>query len=139
MRLERAIRLRDEMQRRVASYIQTASFCWQTSETLNQNMRFGVYQPLVKMRAPHWIKTYVDGYLKARMDSLYQEKLVFGAWLDGVFYSSHSTRPDYYEKLGKPANIFAEESSGLTGHYWAEKPERPFFVSTPAIKESSNV
>lgn len=98
---------------------------------------------LDEMRArnvPQWAIHYVKGYSQALMDSLYRHDLVYGGFRDGVFYSTHRDRPDYYERHGISARDFATDGTiTATGHYWAADTSRPFFTGQEpkALKEST--
>lgn len=129
MRIERAIALRERYCVTMADTLSALESFHGSSTQLNVELARRVYEPLKALRAPAWVKAYLDGYLKARMDSLYREKLVFGAWIDGRFYSNQRKRADYYESAGLSPQIFAERSAGRAGHYWADKPDSEFFTS----------
>jgi len=70
---------------------------------------------------PRWAKEYLQGVFDTRWKDLYRTKLVFGGYYKGVFYSTHSSRPDYYAKHGIEPVQWAENArSGLIkiNHYW---------------------
>ena len=66
---------------------------------------------------PEWVRSHLAGYYKARTDVLYADHLIFGGYVDGVFYSTVSHRPDYYGKHGIEASDYAKRSTER-GHYW---------------------
>ena len=77
---------------------------------------------------PGWVHSFVGGYEKALRDDMYRHQLMFGGYYEGVFYSTHSNRPDYYAKHGIEPIQWAEGEGGSLvglGHYWktTAKPE----------------
>ncbi len=69
--------------------------------------------------APHWVKSYLEGYWQHIMDSAYRYDLMFGGTLNGRFYSTHSDRSDYYAKCGISAREYADDGRVRNrGHYW---------------------
>ena len=82
----------------------------------------------VPKRAPGWIREYADGYEKALTDAHYAHHLVFGGFVDGVFYSTHRDRADYYERNGIEPSAYADNGKVTRrGHYWARS-LKPFYV-----------
>ena len=83
-----------------------------------------------KSKAPQWTIAYVKGYHQCLRDVLYGSSLVFGAWVDGKFYSTHRDRDDYYEKQGINACDYAvmTQSNASVGHYWAHNVSKPYFT-----------
>ena len=79
---------------------------------------------------PRWAKEYLQGVFDTRWKDLYKSKLVFGGFYGGVFYSTHSARPDYYAKHGIEPSQWAEYThNGLVKitHYWTTTKEpKPF-------------
>ena len=98
-----------------------------TSGQLN-SMLNTVLNDMRGKKMPRWAIERVKGYSLALKDNLYSDHLVFGCIIDGVFYSTHSDRPDYYAENGMPANIYCEKSTNnpTIGHYWKEN-GKPFF------------
>lgn len=76
---------------------------------------------------PRYMREYAQGVADTLIDALYRSELVFGAWIDGVFYSTHSTRPDYYGKHGLEPSFYAAASQDLTGHYWASDVSKAWY------------
>lgn len=65
------------------------------------------------------IREYVRGYRQCLSDQLYRTALVHGGFVDGRFYSTHSNRPDYYERNGIKAVDYADDGRVTArGHYW---------------------
>lgn len=77
---------------------------------------------------PYYVRSYVRGYADAMTDQLYRDALVYGAWVDGTFYSTHRSRADYYETLGMSPRDFGVLPATLRGHFWADKPSCPWFA-----------
>ena len=99
-----------------------------TSAQLN-SMLNAVFDGMRQKNMPRWAIERVKGYSLALNDSLYSDHLMFGCIIDGVFYSTHSDRHDYYVKQGMSANIYCEKSTKnpTIGHYWKEN-GKPFFT-----------
>ena len=82
-------------------------------------------------KCPEWARAYFDGYESALRAGLYENHLIHGGWYGGKFYSTLSSRADYYGKHGIAAEHWPTANN--TGHYW--KPEshggeaRPFFTA----------
>lgn len=80
-------------------------------------------------KLPYYAKSYLSGIYDQLSQERYHTNLVFGCYIEGKFYSAHRDRADYYEKQGKSARIYADESNnGTRGHYWAHT-LKPFFLS----------
>lgn len=79
---------------------------------------------------PRWAKEYLQGVFDTRWKDLYRHKLAFGGYYDGVFYTTHSNRDDYYAKHGIEPIQWAEKTdNGLikVTHYWiTTKEPKPF-------------
>ena len=70
---------------------------------------------------PRWAKEYLQGVFDTRWKDLYRHKLVFGGYYNGVFYSTHSRRDDYYGKHGIEPGQWADNvDNGVlkVTHYW---------------------
>jgi hypothetical protein len=85
-------------------------------------------------KAPRWVHQYAKGYAQALSDRAYAKALVYGGFIDGVFYSTHRARPDYYQTQGIEPKAFAELSEGGRvigrGHYWdTAQGMRPYFIA----------
>jgi hypothetical protein len=78
-------------------------------------------------KAPQWVRQYLDGYRAALTEQAYRQQLVYGAIIDGHFFSTHRDREDYYEKSGIEPRAFADDNP-TKGHYWRNN-LKPFFVS----------
>ena len=126
MDIKRALRIQDDGESvLIGCYSHAAAFGLLSAE-MEQNRqealaRLGVY------KAPRWVQAYLSGYWRAKIAEAYRCDLVYGAIVDGRFYSTHRDRADYYEKNGIEPAAFAEHNP-TKGHYWA-KSLRPFFVS----------
>src|SRR5215510_10669847 len=72
-------------------------------------------------KSPHWVRSYLDGYWDALQANAYRHDLVYGGMFDGRFLSTHSDRPDYYEKHGVEPSAFStmvDNNRHAVGHYW---------------------
>lgn len=126
MRIERALKMRDAGKSHYAEIFRSAKhFGLSHAEMLTR--RRLTLDLLNKHDAPHWVKAYLEGYWQCLQDQAYLADLVYGAMIDGRFYSTHSNRPDYYEKYGIEPSAFAKDNN-TKGHYWADS-LKPFFIS----------
>lgn len=132
MKVEYALRLRDEVKSALRDCFSTARHFGSSSEAMETNRR-NVFNRLPK-DAPEWIRQYADGYWRALVDSAYERDLVYGGFVGETFYSVHSDRADYYEKHGIAPSAYAENGAVTNrGHYWKESVSyrnavQPFFV-----------
>ena len=128
MRIERALDERRRLAERIRAAYHTASLCKLTSEELN-DMVLKAFAGLAK-GAPEWVRSYGEGYGKSLNDLMYHNELVFGGYVGDVFMSTHSNRPDYYQKLGVEPSAYADNGAvQRRGHYWASDTSKPFFIS----------
>lgn len=119
MRIERALAIRDRAKTRLRDVYSSAELGGYTSREISENVASirGDYP-----KAPGWVWSYIDGYEQALRDELYRSQLIFGGFVDGVFYSTHSNRDDYYGKHGISALEYSDNGRVTgRGHYW--KPE----------------
>lgn len=77
-----------------------------------------------------WDKAYFEGYYKAVIDELYRNRLTHGGFYNGRFYSTDSSRSDYYGHCGIAPEYW--HSANNKGHYWLEADRhcdgsKPFF------------
>lgn len=136
MRIERALKLRDSAKMRLRDLYSAATHFGLPSDDIN----IGYSAILADLgKAPQWVRSYVDGYRQALTDRLYETALIFGGFIDGEFYSTHSNRPDYYGKHGVDAADWAARATDI-GHYFDRYREletgrydrgeyKPFYVS----------
>ena len=79
---------------------------------------------------PRYMREYMQGRFDLHWETLYRESLVFGGFCDGVFYSTHSNRADYYGKHGIEPGDWAQKVDSKViqvGHYWTTTVEpKPF-------------
>lgn len=115
---------RDRARRQLIDLISTAKFCGITSKELND--KYIKILESVK-HCPQWVREYLRGYHECQLAEIYSNCLMFGGYVNGKFYSTHSKREDYYQKHGIEPSAF----NGLaknTGHYWTTTKEpKPFF------------
>ena len=134
MRIETALKVRD---RGVAAlrdlYSHGAHFGLLSSDM--ESRRRESFERIGVNKAPQWVRSFLDGYWRSTIDRAYGHKgdFVYGAIIDGVFYSTHNDRADYYEKHGIGAQEFGTLPITTRGHYWRESIDRgepkPFFTS----------
>ena len=86
-----------------------------------------IYRDLGLYKCPQWVRSYLEGYWECLQQHAYQHDLVYGAIVDGTFYSTYHHRDDYYQKHGILPSAFAAENP-TKGHYWSRN-LKPFFVS----------
>ena len=127
MKIETALNHRKRALGAVKSLYSTAPIFGMESADLNQ--RYSYIMETVT-HCPAWVREFCDGYRAALQDSLYADSLMFGGWIDGVFYSVHSARPDYYGKHGiSPADYADDGRVTGRGHYWkTTKEPKPYFT-----------
>ena len=133
MRISTQLNKRNSAIASLNSLLSTAKFAGMTSAEINAET--------MKIRAtlakcPESIRAYFDGYNKCKIEALYHDSLMFGGFFNGVFYSTHSNRPDYYETNGIPPHEFADNGKVTgRGHYWkTTQTPRPFFIDDGANK-----
>ena len=92
------------------------------------DIRTRVWETKAYKSLPRYMQEYVKGAAHVMFNSLYHvglngepPALVFGAWIDGKFYSTHRNRGDYYERNGIEPSAFAKLSENKVAHYWAHK------------------
>ena len=128
MKIDRALKLKDQMVQRIKDIYSTAEICGLSSSQINERVNSQVYSVLTEKKAPQWAISFVKGYEKCVIDNLYRYKLVFGVWYGGVFYSTHRDREDYYEKCGISPSEFnlIISNENKPGHYWCGN-LKPYF------------
>ena len=128
MRIERALEERSRLVERIHFAYHTASLRKSTSKELIEMVE-NSYAGLAK-GAPSWVRLYGKGYAAALTDLMYRNELVYGGYVGDVFMSTHSDRPDYYQKLGVEPSAYADNGAvQRRGHYWASDTSKPFFIS----------
>ena len=128
MRIERALKIRDAALVALKDHFACCQHFGPTSAKLEAR-RLEILELKGVNRAPHWVRSYLDGAWRIMIDNAYRHDLVFGGIVDGTFYSTHSNRPDYYEKHGIAPSDYADDGRvRARGHYWRGDPTQPFFV-----------
>lgn len=93
--------------------------------------------------APYYRRQYVMGYDQALRDQLYRSgDYIFGAWINGEFYSHDRDRADSVDARGLSYADFSallKTPGARTGHYWRTNPTYVFSetIATPAEGEQS--
>lgn len=127
MRISTALKARDRMVASLRDAYSAARIYKPTHATLRESI-FKIYDAYPN--APAYACEFARGYESALNAELYRRYLVFGGMIDGVFFSTHSDRPDYYGRHGFAASVYADD--GLVtarGHYWRDDTTKPFFLS----------
>lgn len=127
MRITTALKARDRMVQSLRDTYSSARIYKPTSAVLLDRV-IGIYS--VYAKAPAYAREFARGYERALSDELYHRYLVFGGKIEGVLYSTHRDRDDYYEKHGFAPSVYADD--GLVtqrGHYWRDDTTKPFFIS----------
>jgi hypothetical protein len=126
MRVETALKRRNAAMLSLRGLYSHAKHFGLTSTEINEQFDSRVLATL--KGAPSWTRYYVHGARDQISRELYCDgSLVYGAFIGGVFYSTHSNRPDYYGKNGFGAAEFAQATKDSSGHYWAHN-LKPYFV-----------
>lgn len=133
--IKRALQLRDNGIAALRSVYDHARHFGQTSQAMEIAKHAALGNVGVN-KAPQWVRAYLDGYWRHIVDEAYRRDLIFGGMIDGKFYSTHSNRPDYYERNGISACDYSDDGRvKCRGHYWnpqaemMHRPEpRPFFI-----------
>lgn len=130
MRISTALVARDHAIRQTRYLYSAAKLYCPTAAQMDSDFA-AILATMRKSKAPQWAIAYVKGYRHCLRDSLYESALVFGAWIDGKFYSTYRSRDDYYEKQGINASDYAAmtQSNASVGHYWAHNVSKPYFTS----------
>ncbi len=126
MKIDRALKIRRDLELAYRDvYSSAKSFGFLSSE-INEKLAES-RKRIAPPKTPGWVFAYLDGYSRALNDSLYQTALVHGGYVNGIFYSTHSNRPDYYLKHGIEPAAWGGAAEN-TGHYWAHNTAKPFFI-----------
>lgn len=117
MKIERALAVRAALKVRIADLYAAAKFGGYSADEIAENTRS--IRADAPKGTPGWVFAYLDGYCEAQRDDLYRNHLIFGGFVDGVFYSTHSNRPDYYASNGIDPVDYADDGKVTgRGHYW---------------------
>jgi hypothetical protein len=132
MKIEKAIKRRDQAQRYLRDLYSRARMFGLDSKTMESNRHDVLHSACAK--APQWVRQYLDGYWRALIERAYEQDLCFGGFYAGKFYSTHSKRADYYEKNGIEPSAFADDGAVTArGHYWINSVDagtpKPFYLS----------
>jgi hypothetical protein len=127
MGTERALRVREEAARGITDLFSQARTCGMTHDAMLTRRNI-LYAQCRVYEAPLWVHAYLDGCWNTHQAYAYKHDLVFGGMVDGVFYSTHNDRQDYYERNGISPCDFADNGRVTArGHYWQQN-LHPFFV-----------
>jgi hypothetical protein len=124
MNIGTALKQRDQAVSSLRDLFARAAMFGLPSSQINEEYNF-ILERISK--APRWVRAHLDGYRASLTDSAYRNQLVYGAYLNGRFYSTHHERDDYYAKNGIEPRAFADPNP-TKGHYWRDS-LKPFFVS----------
>ena len=138
MKLETSINRQHEVAQAVREIFEMAKIVGLTSDEIN--LRLNKVKSERLKGAPRWVWSHVAGIEDQIRLDLYSSFLIFGAYVNGVFYSTQRGRSDYYEKHGISPRVFSEQKS-TSGHYWSlpSGKIKPFHVSCSAIESTCRV
>lgn len=124
--LKRSLRIQRDAANALRDLFSRAkSFGFTHNQMLNQ--RGGIYAKLRVNDCPAWVNSYLQGVWDTLQAQAYQHDLVYGGYVDGLFYSTHSDREDYYQKHGIEPRDYADNGRVKSrGHYWKDN-LNPFF------------
>lgn len=127
MRISTALKARDRMVASLRDAYSAARIYKPTHATLRESIS-KIYDACPN--APAYASEFARGYESALTAELYQRYLVFGGMIDGVFYSTHRDRADYYERHGFAPSVYTDDGLVMArGHYWRDDTTKPFFIS----------
>ena len=119
MKIETAINHKNRALSAIESMVYAAKVSSITSAQFNEDAQ-AVFDTI--SHCPGWVRDYCQGYLDCERKRI-QRELIGGGFIDGVFYSTHSNRDDYYAKHGIEPRAWAEKYQGGqvkdSGLYWA--------------------
>lgn len=134
MRLDTALNKKNDAVRYSVDAYSAARSFGSLSKDLNERLR----EIIANMgKAPEWAREYVRGYQDCLGKDLYHTVLIFGGYVEGVFYTVEKDRADYYEKNGMGPKDWNDRATAK-GHYWEEnitatgyqiRGIKPFFIS----------
>ena len=131
MKIERSLALRDQAVTRLNDVYSMAEIVGLSSSEVQIRV-FNQVNTLI-INCPEWVKQYIKGYERCIIDNLYRCELEYGAWVDGVFYSTHSKSENYYGKHNIEPSVFSANNT-KSGHYWiAHKGNKPYYTSASEI------
>lgn len=132
MKIETTLQKRNAAVSRLRDYYSAAKFYFPTAREMNEEIAKIKAANLAK--CPEWAKAYFDGVAAQLVHELYSVggRLVFGGYVNGVFYSTYRNRPDYYEKHGIEPSEYADNGRVTgRGHYWIDdngNVTKPYFI-----------
>lgn len=127
MRYSQVIKARNDAKTRLRDLYSMAQHFGMSSETIDS--RYATILGQMPKGTPWHAKAYLEGYRQALNDKLYETTLIYGGWINGVFYSTHSSRPDYYERHGiSPCEYATSGKVTMRGHYWPNL--KPYFIGS---------
>ncbi len=136
MKLDKAIELQRALVTRLRDAYSDAKSFHSTSEALDARVR-KLYADLPR-DTPNHVREFGRGYALALNDRLYEAHLVYGGYVDGVFYSTHSNRPDYYGAHGIEPREYADDGRVTRrGHYWRDDTSKPFYARAGGYRVES--
>ncbi len=99
MRITTALKVRDRGREAIRSIFSSAAH-FGTPHSVMLERRKEAFERIGVLKAPTWVRHYLNGIWDQCQQQAYANDLVFGGMIDGKFYSTHSDRDDYYEKHG---------------------------------------
>jgi hypothetical protein len=131
MKLDRAIKIQSDLLLKLKDYYSAARHYQPLSSEMNAKVG-SIFRSAPKGTPGH-VLSYLRGYRDALNNALYHDGyggwLVYGGFVDGVFYSTHRDRDDYYEKHGIASADYADDGRVTArGHYWWKHGIKPYFT-----------
>lgn len=125
MKIERAIRIKQQLASRITSIYNSAKYTKPTSSELNAQVR--AVKNTAPKGTPYWVISYLEGIVDVHQGILYKDHLEFCYNVNGKLYSILSDSDRYYEKHGiTPRDLTEWQVVG--GHYWKDT-DRVYFTS----------
>ncbi len=124
MRIETALKKRNELKQAICGAYSIATICKMESEKLHENIRdiFAKYR-----KCPQWVIAFGKGVDSVMRDLLYRDHLEYCSIApNGVVLSHDSKSERYYQKRGfSPSEWSNIMKHG--GHYWRDT-DKPYYV-----------
>ena len=119
MKIETALNHKNRVLSAIESMVYAAKLSSVTSEQFNQDSQ-DIFATI--SHCPRWVRDYCQGFLDCERKRI-QRGLISGGFIEGIFYSTHRDREDYYAKHGIEPREWAEKYQGGqvedSGLYWA--------------------
>ena len=88
--IDRALDLQGKLLKRTEDIFSQAISFKMASEDISREVRERLYLSPEWKRSPHWVRSYIEGYMKSRRDNIYKYHMAWMLWLDGSLLTSKS-------------------------------------------------